>query len=86
MSLFSASSGTGAHHLPTVCAGGIRCDRRRGHGNRHFGIGESRRCNDEESAVLANHAAGIVVGKVGTASVSQSELLSDFERHAHSAG
>jgi D-glycero-beta-D-manno-heptose-7-phosphate kinase len=41
----------------------------------------------EESAVLANHAAGIVVGKVGTATVSRSELLTDFEaRNAHSAG
>jgi D-beta-D-heptose 7-phosphate kinase/D-beta-D-heptose 1-phosphate adenosyltransferase len=28
----------------------------------------------EEAAVLANHAAGIVVGKVGTATVSQEEL------------
>jgi bifunctional ADP-heptose synthase (sugar kinase/adenylyltransferase) len=28
-----------------------------------------------ESAVLANHAAGIVVGKIGTASVSCDELL-----------
>ena len=27
-----------------------------------------------EAAFLANHAAGIVVGKVGTATVSQSEL------------
>lgn len=41
----------------------------------------------EESAILANHAAGIVVGKVGTATVSRSELVSDFEaRNAHSAG
>jgi bifunctional ADP-heptose synthase (sugar kinase/adenylyltransferase) len=41
----------------------------------------------QESAVLANHAAGIVVGKVGTATVSRSELISDFEaRDAHSAG
>ena len=41
----------------------------------------------EESAILANHAAGIVVGKVGTATVSRSELLSDFNsRNAHSAG
>jgi D-beta-D-heptose 7-phosphate kinase/D-beta-D-heptose 1-phosphate adenosyltransferase len=30
----------------------------------------------EESAVLANHAAGIAVAKVGTATVSQTELLS----------
>jgi len=41
----------------------------------------------EECATLANHAAGIVVGKVGTATLSRSELLSDFVAHnAHSAG
>jgi D-beta-D-heptose 7-phosphate kinase/D-beta-D-heptose 1-phosphate adenosyltransferase len=40
-----------------------------------------------ECATLANHAAGIVVGKVGTATVTRSELLSDFvHRNAHSAG
>jgi rfaE bifunctional protein kinase chain/domain len=41
----------------------------------------------EESAILANHAAGIAVGKVGTATVSSAELLADFDsRNAHSAG
>jgi D-beta-D-heptose 7-phosphate kinase/D-beta-D-heptose 1-phosphate adenosyltransferase len=41
----------------------------------------------EECATLANHAAGIVVGKLGTATVTRSELLTDFvERNAHSAG
>jgi D-glycero-beta-D-manno-heptose-7-phosphate kinase len=41
----------------------------------------------EESAILANHAAGVVVGKIGTATVSPPELLSDFvARNAHSAG
>lgn len=41
----------------------------------------------EEAAVLANHAAGLVVGKVGTATVSRSELAADFDsRNAHSAG
>jgi D-glycero-beta-D-manno-heptose-7-phosphate kinase len=29
----------------------------------------------EEAAILANHAAGVVVGKVGTASVTREELL-----------
>jgi D-beta-D-heptose 7-phosphate kinase/D-beta-D-heptose 1-phosphate adenosyltransferase len=29
----------------------------------------------EEAAVLANHAAGVVVAKVGTASVTREELL-----------
>jgi len=32
-----------------------------------------------EAAVLSNHAAGIVVGKVGTATVSPDELLESFE-------
>jgi D-beta-D-heptose 7-phosphate kinase/D-beta-D-heptose 1-phosphate adenosyltransferase len=41
----------------------------------------------EEAAILANHAAGIVVGKVGTSTASQAELLADFDgRNAHSAG
>jgi len=41
----------------------------------------------EESAVLANHAAGLVVGKIGTASVGRAELLADFDsRNAHPAG
>ena len=41
----------------------------------------------EESATLANHAAGIAVGKIGTATVTREELLADFEsRNAHSAG
>jgi D-beta-D-heptose 7-phosphate kinase/D-beta-D-heptose 1-phosphate adenosyltransferase len=31
--------------------------------------------NDVEAAVLANHAAGVVVGKVGTATVTREELL-----------
>ncbi len=31
-----------------------------------------------EAAVLANHAAGIVVGKIGTATVAREELLASF--------
>jgi D-beta-D-heptose 7-phosphate kinase/D-beta-D-heptose 1-phosphate adenosyltransferase len=33
-----------------------------------------------EAATLSNHAAGIVVGKVGTATVSSEELLGSFKR------
>jgi D-beta-D-heptose 7-phosphate kinase/D-beta-D-heptose 1-phosphate adenosyltransferase len=41
----------------------------------------------EESAILASHVAGVVVGKVGTATASRVELLADFDSHnAHSAG
>jgi D-glycero-beta-D-manno-heptose-7-phosphate kinase len=33
-----------------------------------------------EAAMLSNHAAGIVVGKVGTATTSPAELLKSFGR------
>ena len=33
-----------------------------------------------EAAMLANHAAGIVVGKVGTATAAADELLASFEK------
>jgi len=34
----------------------------------------------QEAAMLSNHAAGVVVGKVGTATVSPEELLKSFSR------
>ena len=33
-----------------------------------------------EAAIFSNHAAGVVVGKVGTATVTPEELLASFER------
>jgi D-beta-D-heptose 7-phosphate kinase/D-beta-D-heptose 1-phosphate adenosyltransferase len=33
-----------------------------------------------EAAIFSNHAAGVVVGKVGTATVSPDELLARFRR------
>jgi D-beta-D-heptose 7-phosphate kinase/D-beta-D-heptose 1-phosphate adenosyltransferase len=35
-----------------------------------------------EAAILANHAAGIVVGKVGTATASAEELVNAIQREA----
>ncbi|MBM3833858.1 MAG: carbohydrate kinase [Verrucomicrobia bacterium] len=35
-----------------------------------------------EAAIFSNHAAGVVVGKIGTATVSPSELLASFKRKA----
>jgi D-beta-D-heptose 7-phosphate kinase/D-beta-D-heptose 1-phosphate adenosyltransferase len=89
MSLFSASPKTGAHHLPTFAREVFDVT---GAGDTviaTLALAQAAGATMEESATLANHAAGIVVGKVGTATVSRSELLSDFERHnlhAHSAG
>jgi len=36
----------------------------------------------EEAAEIANHAAGVVVGKLGTATLSPAELLASFDAHA----
>lgn len=33
-----------------------------------------------EAAIFSNHAAGVVVGKLGTATLTQAELLTSFER------
>ena len=32
-----------------------------------------------EAAVVANHAAGLVVGKIGTASINSQELINSFK-------
>ena len=42
-------------------------------------LGLAAGCSMKDAAVLANHAAGIVVGKVGTASVSSDELRRALE-------
>jgi bifunctional ADP-heptose synthase (sugar kinase/adenylyltransferase) len=33
-----------------------------------------------EAAILSNHAGGVVVGKVGTATVTQEELAASFRQ------
>jgi D-beta-D-heptose 7-phosphate kinase/D-beta-D-heptose 1-phosphate adenosyltransferase len=45
-------------------------------------LGLAAGCSMKDAAVLANHAAGIVVGKVGTASVSADELCMALESDA----
>jgi D-beta-D-heptose 7-phosphate kinase/D-beta-D-heptose 1-phosphate adenosyltransferase len=42
-------------------------------------LGLAAGCSMVDAAVLANHAAGIVVGKVGTASVSRQELFAALD-------
>lgn len=44
-------------------------------------LGLGAGCSMNDAAVLANHAAGVVVGKVGTASVSTSELVAALGRY-----
>jgi D-glycero-beta-D-manno-heptose-7-phosphate kinase len=84
MSLFSRA---GSHHLPTFAREVFDVT---GAGDTviaTLALASVSGGTMEESAILANHAAGIVVGKIGTATSSRSELLADFDsRNAHSAG
>jgi D-beta-D-heptose 7-phosphate kinase/D-beta-D-heptose 1-phosphate adenosyltransferase len=85
MSLFSRSDGNIARHLPTFAREVFDVT---GAGDTviaTLAMAQAAGGTIEESAVLANHAAGVVVGKVGTATVTRSELLSDFD-YAHPAG
>jgi D-beta-D-heptose 7-phosphate kinase/D-beta-D-heptose 1-phosphate adenosyltransferase len=84
MSLFSRE---GSHHLPTFAREVFDVS---GAGDTVIGtlaLAIAAGASMEESAILANHAAGLVVGKVGTATITQPELLADFaSRNAHSSG
>jgi D-glycero-beta-D-manno-heptose-7-phosphate kinase len=84
MALFDA---TVSHHLPTFAREVFDVT---GAGDTviaTLALGRAAGATMEEAAILANHAAGIAVGKIGTATVNREELISDFEfRDAHSAG
>jgi len=78
MSLFSANDG-GPHHLPTFAREVFDVT---GAGDTviaTLALARAGGASMEEAAIVANHAAGIVVGKLGTATVTQSELLSAFD-------
>jgi D-glycero-beta-D-manno-heptose-7-phosphate kinase len=72
-------SRAGAAARADARAGGVRCERRGGHGHRGMcdGLGGGR--GFLESAELANIAAGVVVGKLGTASCTPEELLNHMK-------
>jgi rfaE bifunctional protein kinase chain/domain len=79
MSLFGASDGSRPRHLPTFAREVFDVT---GAGDTviaTLALAQAAGATMEEAAVLANQAAGIVVGKVGTATVSRSELLTHFE-------
>jgi D-beta-D-heptose 7-phosphate kinase/D-beta-D-heptose 1-phosphate adenosyltransferase len=47
-----------------------------------YTLGIAAGATPEEAAELANHAAGVVVGKLGTATCSRDELVRSFQDHA----
>ena len=78
MSLFS-TNGDGPYHLPTSAREVFDVT---GAGDTviaALALARASGATMEEAAMIANHAAGIVVGKLGTATLTRSELLSDFE-------
>jgi D-glycero-beta-D-manno-heptose-7-phosphate kinase len=80
MSLFSSGA---TQHLPTFAREVFDAT---GVGDTVIATLSLARAGDasmEEAARLANHAAGLVVGKVGTATVTQEELKADFDSRAH---
>jgi len=83
MSLFFQG---GSHHLPTFARQVFDVT---GAGDTviaTLALAQAAGATMEESAILANHAAGLAVAKVGTATVSPAELLADFDsRNAHPA-
>jgi rfaE bifunctional protein kinase chain/domain len=83
MSLFFPG---GSHHLPTFAREVFDVT---GAGDTviaTLSLAQAGGATMEEAATLANHAAGLAVGKVGTATVSPKELLEDFDsRNAHPA-
>jgi D-beta-D-heptose 7-phosphate kinase/D-beta-D-heptose 1-phosphate adenosyltransferase len=84
MSLYSKA---GAHHLPTFAREVFDVSGAGDTVMATLALAHAAGAIMEEAAILANHAAGIVVGKVGTATVSRAELLADFaSRNAHSSG
>jgi len=92
MSLFSASDGT-VSHLPAFARTVFDVT---GAGDTviaTLALAQAAGATMQEAAMLANQAGGIVVGKLGTATISRSELVSGSESagandasDAHSAG
>ena len=58
--------------------GGVRRLRRRRTVIATFTLAIAAGASPLEAAILSNHAAGIVVGKIGTATVTPDELLASF--------
>ena len=68
------------HHIPTVAQDVFDVS---GAGDTviaSFTLAVAAGASPVEAAIFSNHAAGVVVGKIGTATVSPKELLDSFKR------
>jgi D-glycero-beta-D-manno-heptose-7-phosphate kinase len=72
--------GQAPHHIPTVAQEVFDVS---GAGDTviaSFTLAIAAGASPVEAAIFSNHAAGVVVGKVGTATVTPDELLASFKR------
>ena len=71
--------GNRPHHIPTKAQTGLRCF---GAGDTAIALFTLALCCDAtpiEAAEIANHASAVVVGKLGTATVTHEELVASFQ-------
>jgi D-beta-D-heptose 7-phosphate kinase/D-beta-D-heptose 1-phosphate adenosyltransferase len=80
MCLFRA--GKKPHHIPTVAQEVFDVSGAGDTAIASLTLALAARANPVEAAEIANHAAGVVVGKVGTATCSPEELVQSFARSA----
>ena len=78
MGMLLCQRGKKPHHIPTVAQEVFDVS---GAGDTviaTFTLAFAAGASPLEAAIISNHAAGIVVGKIGTATVTQEELLASF--------
>ena len=81
MCLFRA--GTKPHHIPTVAQEVFDVSGAGDTAIASLTLALASKASPVEAAEIANHASGIVVGKVGTATCSPQELMQSFTRNQH---
>jgi D-beta-D-heptose 7-phosphate kinase/D-beta-D-heptose 1-phosphate adenosyltransferase len=69
------------HHIPTVAQEVFDVSGAGDTAIATLTLALAAKASPVEAAELANHAAGIVVGKLGTATCSAAELRDSFRRH-----
>jgi len=73
--------GAAPHHIPTVAQEVFDVSGAGDTAIATLTLALAAKANPVEAAELSNHASGVVVGKVGTATCSPAELLASFNRN-----
>ena len=73
--------GARPHHIPTVAQEVFDVSGAGDTAIATLTLALAAKANPVEAAEIANHAAGVVVGKIGTATCGPAELLASFKRN-----